>query len=86
MPVDADYGDLPISAPEQDLFGIDGFVQSLARSVRTMRSPNGVVTALNGLWGSGKSSAMNLPKLGARLLYTGGSVAPIAVRQPPTKR
>jgi len=62
MPVDADYGDLPISTPDQDMFGIDGFVQSLARSVRTMRSPNGVVIALNGPWGSGKSSAINLLK------------------------
>lgn len=57
-----DYGDSPISRPEQDMFGIDGFVQSLARSVRTMRSPNGVVIALNGPWGSGKSSAINLLK------------------------
>lgn len=48
MPIEADYGDQPISRPEQDMFGIDGFVQSLARSVRTMRSPNGVVIALNG--------------------------------------
>jgi len=58
----ADYGDLPITRPEQDMFGIDGFVQSLARSVRTMKSPNGVVIALNGPWGSGKSSAINLLK------------------------
>lgn len=57
-----DYSDNPISKPEQDMFGIDGFVQSLARSVRTMRSPNGVVIALNGPWGSGKSSAINLLK------------------------
>lgn len=62
MPIEVDYGDLPISKPEQDMFGIDGFVQSLARSVRNMRSPNGVVIALNGPWGSGKSSAINLLK------------------------
>lgn len=62
MAVDVDYGDLPISKPEQDMFGIDGFVQSLARSVRNMRSPNGVFIALNGPWGSGKSSAINLLK------------------------
>lgn len=62
MTIEVDYGDLPISGPEQDKFGIDGFVQSLARSVRNMRSPNGVVIALNGPWGSGKSSAMNLLK------------------------
>ena len=60
--MEADYSDNPISKPEQDMFGIDGFVQSLARSVRTMRSPNGVVIALNGPWGSGKSSAINLLK------------------------
>lgn len=57
-----DYGDAPISAPDQDQFGIDGFVQSLARSLSQMASPNGVVIALNGPWGSGKSSAMNLLK------------------------
>ena len=62
MPTEVDYGDQPISRPDQDMFGIDGFVQSLARSVRTMRSPNGVVIALNGPWGSGKSSAINLLK------------------------
>ncbi|MEC3950149.1 KAP family P-loop NTPase fold protein [Sphingobium sp. HWE2-09] len=60
MTVEMDYGDLPISKPEQDMFGIDGFVRSLARSLRNMRSPNGVVIALNGPWGSGKSSAINL--------------------------
>lgn len=62
MSIEVDYGDLPIRKPEQDMFGIDGFVQSLARSVRKMRSPNGVVIALNGPWGSGKSSAINLLK------------------------
>ncbi|MEN8860575.1 P-loop NTPase fold protein, partial [Qipengyuania flava] len=60
--MEVDYGDLPINKPEQDMFGIDGFVQSLARSVMNMRSPHGVVIALNGPWGSGKSSAINLLK------------------------
>jgi predicted KAP-like P-loop ATPase len=57
-----EYGDLPISNPEQDLFGIDTFAQSLASSIRKMASPEGVVIALNGVWGSGKSSAVNLVK------------------------
>lgn len=55
-----DYGDLPIAKPDEDLFGIDPFVQSLARSLRRMRTPQGVVVAINGPWGSGKSSAINL--------------------------
>jgi predicted KAP-like P-loop ATPase len=57
-----DYADLPISTPDQDLYGIDAFVKSLAQSVRTMKTPQGVVIALNGPWGSGKSSAINLLK------------------------
>ncbi|QBM75896.1 NTPase [Sphingomonas sp. AAP5] len=57
-----DYADLPIDTPSQDLFGVDDFVSSLARSVRKMKSPKGVVIALNGPWGSGKSSAINLLK------------------------
>jgi predicted KAP-like P-loop ATPase len=57
-----DYADLPISTPDQDLYGIDAFVKSLAQSVCTMKTPQGVVIALNGPWGSGKSSAINLLK------------------------
>lgn len=57
-----DFADLPISTPDQDLYGIDAFVKSLAQSVRTMKTPKGVVIALNGPWGSGKSSAINLLK------------------------
>lgn len=60
--VELDYADLPIGLPEQDLYGVDPFVKSLARSVRKMKSPQGVVIALNGPWGSGKSSAINLLK------------------------
>jgi predicted KAP-like P-loop ATPase len=62
MTADIDYADLPIGKPDQDLYGIDPFVSSLARSVRNMKSPQGVVVALNGPWGSGKSSAINLLK------------------------
>jgi predicted KAP-like P-loop ATPase len=54
------HADLPIERPAQDLYGIDPFVRSLARSVRGMKSPQGIVIGLNGPWGSGKSSAINL--------------------------
>ena len=62
MSVDLDFSDLPIQAPDEDRFGILPFVRSLARSVSQMRRPEGVVIAINGPWGSGKSSAMNLLK------------------------
>lgn len=60
MSTDLDYSDLPIDHPQQDLFGIDPFVRTLAASIRRMKSPKGVVIALNGPWGSGKSSAISL--------------------------
>ena len=36
------------------------FLKALASSIRKMASPEGAVIALNGSWGSGKSSAVNL--------------------------
>ncbi|MHB0991711.1 MAG: KAP family P-loop NTPase fold protein [Burkholderiales bacterium] len=54
--------DLPISVPAEDLFGLDPFTTSLARSIEMMDAPTGVVVAVNGAWGSGKSSAINLIK------------------------
>ena len=60
MSNDLDFSDLPIKDPKQDALGILPFVRSLARSIRNMDSPQGVVLAINGPWGSGKSSAINL--------------------------
>lgn len=54
--------DLPISAPEDDRFGLNPFAQSLAASIVGMVAPSGAVLAVNGEWGSGKSSAINLIK------------------------
>jgi predicted KAP-like P-loop ATPase len=54
------HNDKPISEPSEDRFGIDPFAQSLARSISNIRAPEGTVVALNGPWGSGKSSAVNL--------------------------
>ncbi len=60
LPSGENHADLPIEKPAQDMYGIDPFVRSLARSVRGMKSPQGIVIGLNGPWGSGKSSAINL--------------------------
>lgn len=56
------YNDHPIETPTEDRFGVDPFARALAASVRMMKSPHGAVIGLNGPWGSGKSSAVNLCK------------------------
>lgn len=52
--------DSPIFEPEEDVYGIDGFAQAIAKSIRQADVSNGMVFAVNGPWGSGKSSACNL--------------------------
>ena len=52
--------DAPIKVPAEDRFGMDPFAQALAASIRKIKAPEGTVIALNGPWGSGKSSAVNL--------------------------
>lgn len=59
---DDSYNDRPITAPESDLYRLNPFAQALAESIRKMASPEGTVLALNGPWGSGKSSTVNLIK------------------------
>ncbi len=56
-PVDDDS---PITTAEEDRFGVDPFAAIVARSLAAQGSAEGTVVALNGPWGSGKSSAVNL--------------------------
>lgn len=56
------YNDQPIESPNEDRFAVDPFARAIAVSFRKMRSPQGAVIGLNGPWGSGKSSAVNLCK------------------------
>lgn len=56
------YNDQPIETPCDDRFGVDPFARALATSFLRMKSPQGAVIGLNGPWGSGKSSAVNLCK------------------------
>jgi predicted KAP-like P-loop ATPase len=52
--------DTPIESPSDDRFGIDPFARAIAQSIRGTSSPVGATIAINGPWGSGKSSAVNL--------------------------
>lgn len=52
--------DRAVLAPDDDAFGYYPFARSLAKAIRKTPSPIGVVMALNGPWGSGKSSLLNL--------------------------
>lgn len=54
------FNDAPILTPHDDHFGIDQFAQTLAKSFKNIDSPIGATIAINGPWGSGKSSAVNL--------------------------
>lgn len=53
-------GDSPIRLPEHDALGIDPFAQAIARSIEAADAKDGLVYAINGTWGAGKSSAINL--------------------------
>ncbi|MCY4463314.1 MAG: P-loop NTPase fold protein [Albidovulum sp.] len=54
------FNDSPIETPAYDQYGITPFAQSLAKSILGIKDPVGTTIALNGAWGSGKSSAVNL--------------------------
>ena len=51
--------DLPSSDPKDDLFGHAPFAKSLAESICRYQSSDGLVLALYGPWGSGKSTVLN---------------------------
>lgn len=54
------FNDSPIHSAKDDIYGITPFAKSLARSIINIKEPRGTTIALNGIWGSGKSSAVNL--------------------------
>lgn len=54
------FNDSPIETSDDDQYGIMPFAQSLAKSILGIKGPVGTTIALNGAWGSGKSSAVNL--------------------------
>lgn len=50
--------DRPSIDPAQDLFGHAPFARTLAKAIRGYRSSDGIVLALYGPWGSGKSTVL----------------------------
>lgn len=56
----ATLNDSAITAPGEDRYGFDPFARALARSVAKMAAPEGMVLAINGPYGSGKSGVINL--------------------------
>ncbi|MEL7657045.1 MAG: P-loop NTPase fold protein, partial [Bacillota bacterium] len=52
--------DKPISDPASDELGYSAFAQHLARSICHMMPPEGLVIAIYGAWGMGKTSVLNL--------------------------
>ena len=55
-----EFNDKPIDSPDDDKFGFNSFAKAIADSISKMKSPEGTVIAINGPWGSGKSSLINL--------------------------
>ena len=54
------FNDSPIENYDEDLYGIAPFAEALAQSILNIKNPLGTTIALNGPWGSGKSSTVNL--------------------------
>jgi len=55
-----DFSDKPIVLPEEDILGFNPLAKVIADSISRMNKPEGTVIAVNGPWGSGKSSVVNL--------------------------
>lgn len=54
--------DLPLLDPAEDAFGYAPFASQLARAIVNNTNPQGLVLAVHGKWGSGKSSLLNFIK------------------------
>jgi predicted KAP-like P-loop ATPase len=57
---DANFNDNAIATPEADLYGVNPFALMLAKRIANLKGSVGSTIAINGPWGSGKSSIVNL--------------------------
>ncbi|WP_431228162.1 KAP family P-loop NTPase fold protein [Burkholderia contaminans] len=60
--------DLPLTDPAHDEFGYAPFASQLAQAVIGNNNPQGLVLAVHGKWGSGKSSLLNFIKHDLKVL------------------
>ncbi|HAT86945.1 MAG TPA: NTPase [Rhizobiales bacterium] len=56
------FDDQPILQPEEDRFGFNPFAKAIADTIYNLSKPEGSVISINGAWGTGKSSIVNLVK------------------------
>ena len=54
--------DIPLEDDSEDLFGYKKFTDRLVDCIKYFSSDDGLVVALNGEWGSGKTSVINIVK------------------------
>jgi len=54
------YNDSPILLPDEDRLSIGSFAEGISKSIANLDSPVGTTLSINGAWGSGKSSIINL--------------------------
>ena len=53
-------GDRPIESPDQDTFGRSGFASQIRQEIEVAPRDEGLVLAVTGGWGTGKTSVVNL--------------------------
>lgn len=56
----SEFDDKPIKLSDEDKFGFKPLAETIADMISNMKAPEGTVFAINGPWGSGKSSLINL--------------------------
>lgn len=54
--------DHPISEKSKDLYGVSDFSKCIANAFENIEKPVGITVALNGAWGAGKTSIINMVK------------------------
>lgn len=54
--------DIPQTDPALDAYGYAPFAKRIAYAIQKTPSPQGLVMAIHGVWGSGESSLLNFVK------------------------